>query len=132
MDRNGTRFPQLFCSENRICTYKTAEIFKIRPRSSPNATPVGEFALFGVFAGRHSKVLKFIKFTLLLARARARFLKINKLHVPVARVWGTSANPKGPGLQKYARQNRKSILNPMKLHNFIIILYSKFNLSNGL
>ena len=112
-----------FCSKNQICTYKTAEICKIRPRSSPDATAVNEFALFGVFAGRHSKVLKFAKFSLLLARARARLLKINKLNVPVARVWGTSAKPKGPGLQKYACQNRKYLLTPMKLHDFNTMSY---------
>ena len=104
-DRDEPRFPLGFCSKQRICPYKTAEIFKIRPRSSPDATPVCEFALFDVFAHRHNKVLKFVKFSLLLARARARFLKINKLHVPVARVWGTSAKPNAPGLQEYARQN---------------------------
>ena len=123
VDPDGTRFPQLFYSKKQICTYKTAEIFKIRPRNSPDATPVDEFVLFDVFAGRHNKVLKFAKFSLLLARARARLLKINKLNVSVARVWGTSAKPKGPGLQKYAHQNRTCLLNPMKLHDFITVFY---------
>ena len=49
-DRDEPRFPLGFCSKQRICPYKTAEIFKIRPRSSPDATPVDEFALFAVFA----------------------------------------------------------------------------------
>ena len=62
--------------------------------------PADEFAQFRVFFGRHSKLLKFAKFTLRLARARARLLKINEINVPVARVWGTSAKPKGPGLEE--------------------------------
>ena len=123
MHRDEPRFPIGVCSKQRICPYNGREILNIRPRSSPDATPVDEIALFGVFAGRHSKVLKFAKFSLLLARARARLLKINKLNVPVARVWGTSAKPKGPGLQKYARQNRKCILNTLKIHDFISIFY---------
>ena len=121
--RGGTLFPPGVCSKTRMCPYSGREILKIRPRSSPDATPVDEIAFFGVFASRHNKVLKFAKFSLLLARARARLLKINKLNVPVARVWGTSATPKGPGLQKYARQNRKCVLTPMKLHDFITIFY---------
>ena len=122
-DPERMRFPLGVCSKKRICLHSGREIFKIRPRSSPDATPADEFALFAVFAGRHNKVLKFGKFILFLARARARFLKINKLHVPVARVWGTSAKPKGPELQKYARQNRKCLLYPMKLHDFVAIFY---------
>ena len=82
---------------------------KFAPGWSPEATPADEFAEFGVFFGRHSKLLKFAKFTLRLARARARLLKINQIHVPVARVWGTSAKPKGPGLEKYARQNQECL-----------------------
>ena len=111
------------CTKKRICLYSGQEILKIRHVSSPDATPADEFALFGVFAGRHSKVLKIAKFSLLLARAKARFVKINKLHVPVARVWGTSAKPKGPELQKYACQNRKCLLNPMKSYDFITYFY---------
>ena len=68
--------------------------------------PANEFAQFRVFFGRHSKLLKFAKFTLRLARASARLPKIDEINVPVARVWDTSAKPKGPGLQKYARQNQ--------------------------
>ena len=79
------------------------------PGRSPNATPANEFAQFRVFFGRHNKLLKFAKFTLRLARARARLLKINEINVPVARVWGTSAKSKGPGLEKYARQNQECL-----------------------
>ena len=109
MDRDEPRFPIGVCSENRICPYRTAEICKIRPGSSPDTTPANEFAQFRVFFGRHNKLLKFAKFTLRLARARARLLKINEINVPVARVWGTSAKPKGPGLEKYARQNQECL-----------------------
>ena len=80
--------------------------------------PADEFAQFRVFFGRHSKLLKFAKFTLRLARARARLLKINEINVPVPRVWGTSAKPKGPGLEKYARQNQECVYNPTKFNDF--------------
>ena len=83
--------------------------FKFAPGWSPEATPADEFAQFRVFFGRHNKLLKFAKFTLRLARASARLLKINEINVPVARVWGTSAKPKGSGLKKYARQNQECI-----------------------
>ena len=108
-DRDEPRFPLGFCSRSRICLYRSRRIFKIRPGCSPEATPADEFAQFRVFFGRHSKLLKFAKFTLRLARARARLLKINEINVPVARVWGTSAKSKGPGLEKYARQHQECL-----------------------
>ena len=62
---------------------------------SPHATSANEFAHFNVVCCRHNKVFKFTTSTLLLAQAKARFLKVNKIDGPVARVWGTSAKPKG-------------------------------------
>ncbi len=56
-------------------------------------------------AGVRDKLWKFSKFTYPVAWAKARVLKINEINVAVARACGTFAKSKGPGLQKYSRQN---------------------------
>ena len=107
--RDEPRFPIGVYMENLIYLYISQRMLKIPTGRSSDATPPDEFSHFRVFFGRHSKLLKFANFTLRLARARARLLKINEINVPVARVWGTSAKPKGPGLEKYARQNQECL-----------------------
>ena len=87
--------------------------------------PAYEFQQFGVFVGRHSKTLKIVKITLLLHRARGRFVKIIEINVLVARVWGTSAKQRCLGLEKFAYRNQICLFNPTKLHDFVIDLYHK-------
>ena len=87
--------------------------------------PADEFQQFGVFVGRHSKSLKFVKITSLLARARGRFVKIVKIDMLVARVWGTSAKQRCLGLEKYAYRNQICLFNTAKLHDFVIYDYNQ-------
>ena len=93
--------------------------------------PADEFAQFRVFFGRHNKLLQFAKFTLRLAWAKVRFLKIIEFNVPVARVWGKSAKPKGPGLEKYVRQNLL-LIESKEFNDFGTYVHRKCHLSRNL
>ena len=97
-------FRSAFVVKIEFAPTEADEFLKFAPGGSPNATPADEFALFNVFAGRHSKTLKIVKFTLRLAQARGISSKIIEINVLVARLWDTSAKPRRPGLEKYASQ----------------------------
>ena len=79
--------------------------------------------LFVLFVGRHSKSLKFIKITSLLARAKSRFVKFDEIDVLVARAWATSAKHTCPGLEEYARRRTSKPQTPTEYEGSLRFRY---------
>ena len=72
-------FRRPFCSKTRICPYRTTEISKVRTRMVTRPYAHQSICTFPCFL--QPPLLKFAKFTLRVARAKAQFLKINRIRV---------------------------------------------------